>query len=99
MPCCFGPTAYWNGPDLLRQRPVHTRALCEIWGPQPLLRWWVSLGRVIRGVEFRTVADQLLPVPGQIVPSTGHLQKLIALLPLRHLLGEDPAFFSVFSVF
>jgi hypothetical protein len=45
------------------------------------------------------VLDQLFAIPGQIVPGTGHLQKLIALLSLRHLLGENPAFFSVSSIF
>lgn len=45
------------------------------------------------------VANQLFPIRSEIVPSSGHLQKLIALLALRHLLGEHSAFFSVFSVF
>ena len=45
------------------------------------------------------VLDQLFPIRGQIVPSSGHLKKLIALLPLGHLLGKHPALFSVFSVF
>src|SRR3712207_8370366 len=46
---------------------------------------------------FRS-ADQPLPLDGQIVPSPGHLQKLIALFALGYLLGEDPAFFSVFPI-
>jgi hypothetical protein len=45
------------------------------------------------------VLDQLFPISGQIVQGTGHFQKLIALLPLGYVLGEDPAFFSVSSVF
>ncbi|KFG70775.1 hypothetical protein JH26_02065 [Microvirga sp. BSC39] len=45
------------------------------------------------------VPDQRFPISCQVVPSAGHFQKLIALLPLRYLLGEDPAFFSMFSVF
>ena len=49
--------------------------------------------------RIRVVADQGFPILGQIVPSPGHFQKLIALIPLGHLLGKDPAFLGVFSVF
>jgi len=43
--------------------------------------------------------NQLLPFLGQIAPRSGHLQKLMVLLALRHLLGKDAALFRVFSVF
>jgi hypothetical protein len=55
--------------------------------------------RFLRSIEFGMVPDQLFPIRGQIVPGSRHLQKLIAMLALRHLLGEHSAFFSVFSVF
>ena len=45
---------------------------------------------------FRT---NFSPIRGQVVPGSRHLQKLIAMLALGHLLGEHSAFFSVFSVF
>ena len=45
------------------------------------------------------LTDQLLPLNGQIFPSPGHFQKLIALIPLRHLLGKHPAFLGVLPVF
>jgi hypothetical protein len=45
------------------------------------------------------VTDQLFPICSQVVPSSRHFQKLIALLALRHLPGKRPALFSVFSIF
>lgn len=45
------------------------------------------------------VSDEPFPLFGQIVPRLGHLQKLIALLALRHLLGKHPALVGVLSVF
>ncbi len=45
------------------------------------------------------VPDQPFPIPGQVIPGSGHLQQLIALLPLRHLLSKHPTLFGVFSVF
>lgn len=44
------------------------------------------------------VPDQLLPIRGEVVPGSGHFQKLIALLALKHLLREHSAFCSVFAI-
>ncbi|ANY84901.1 hypothetical protein BB934_42460 (plasmid) [Microvirga ossetica] len=59
----------------------------------------LSPDQVFRGIEFGVVPDQRFPIRGQVVPGSCHLQKLIAMLALGHLLGEHSAFFSVFSVF
>ena len=48
--------------------------------------------------EFRVAADQFGSVRGQLIPGAGHLQELIALLPL-HLPGEGAALFGVLAVF
>jgi hypothetical protein len=45
------------------------------------------------------VLDQLLSIRSQVVPGSGHLQKLIALFSLGYLLRKHPALFSMFSVF
>jgi hypothetical protein len=45
------------------------------------------------------VTNQPSPIGRQVVPGSGHLQKLIALLALGYLPGKRPALFCVFSVF
>jgi hypothetical protein len=44
------------------------------------------------------IADQRLSGLGEAVPSPGHLQKLIALLPFGQLPGKYPAFLSMLAI-